>query len=114
MGTAVLALDRVVGICGWRKSQFCGRASMSTATPGVHSCNRPGIIGEHEIACVRNSPCSGAPGRGWFAEKLAMRRIAEIDIGMTPAASDEVGPSGNSLGLQSFERGVRRVLRRDH
>src|SRR6266567_7773823 len=106
MCTAVLALDRVVGICGWRNSQFRGRASMSTATPRVHGCNRPGIIGEHEIACVRNRPCCRTLGRGRFAEKLAMGRIAEIEVMVASAASDEVGPSGNSLGLQSLEWGI--------
>ena len=59
------------------------------------------IVGEYEIARSRNRPGRGSPGCRRLAEKLAMRRVAEIELVMTIPAGDEVRTGRQWLELSA-------------
>ena len=72
------------------------------------------IIGEHQIPRCCNRRGDRASRRGWFAQKLAVCRVAEIELVVAPSAGGEVGTRGDGLRFQSFDWSVRHAFRRHY
>src|SRR5580704_14668983 len=106
----MLALDRVVRIGSRGKPQLGRNASAPAATARIHGCDWLGIICEHQVARGRYGSRCSTLGRGRFAQKLAVGRVAEIELMVPSRAGDVVGTSGNRLCLQSLEWRVRRIF----
>src|SRR5258708_28956749 len=72
------------------------------------------VIGEYEAARSGYGVRYRTAGRWHFAQKLAMRGIAEIELAVASTRGDDIGTGGNGLSFQGLEWSIRRGFGGDH
>jgi len=88
--TAMWTFDGVIRVVGGRKVKLGRGVRASAATAGVHGGERLGIVSDDEA--VRGGDGVRGRTRGWrrFAQELAVRGVAEIELVVPGASGHEV------------------------
>src|SRR5215469_3735814 len=109
----ISALDRMVRIGTGVHPNFQRSDRPPSAAPRVHRGEWLRIVSEGQTLRGSHGLSRITGGIRRLAHELAMRGVAEIELGVPPSARNKIRTRGNGLGLESFNRGIREVLRRD-
>jgi len=106
VSTAMWTFDGVIRVVGGRKVKLGRGVRASAATAGVHGGERLGIVSEDEA--VRGGDGVRGRTRGWrrFAQELAVRGVAEIELVVPGASGHEVRADRYGFGLEGFEGSI--------
>ena len=91
-----------------------GRAGAATTTSGKHRSHGLVMIAQHQTSRGNCGARSVAIGRWRFPQKLAVSRVAKIEIVMTSPRRNQIGSRGHSLSFHGFQRRIRIALRLYH